>query len=165
MVKNLSAMQETRVLPLGQEDPLEKGRATHSSILAWRIPWTEEPGGLQSMESKRVAHDRVTNNTGAQRNKRSRHEGKPSPHLEKSRRSGKGPARPEMKYMHRVTPCAVSAPGFLPLAESVWGLSLSLWVSGRFLVIAGWLCTVRTYHHSPFFTHQIMDVKDVSSLG
>ena len=44
MVKNLSAMQETRVLSLGQEDPLEKGRATHSGILAWRIPWTEEPG-------------------------------------------------------------------------------------------------------------------------
>ena len=44
MVKNLSAMQETRVLSLGQEDPLEKGRATHSGIVAWRIPWTEEPG-------------------------------------------------------------------------------------------------------------------------
>ena len=42
---------------LGQEDPLEKGMATHSSILAWRIPWTEEPGGLQSMESQRVGHD------------------------------------------------------------------------------------------------------------
>ena len=42
-VKNLPAMQETKVLPLGQEDPLEKGMATHSSILAWRIPWTEEP--------------------------------------------------------------------------------------------------------------------------
>ena len=49
-VKNLPAMQETKVLPLGQEDPLEKGMATHSSILAWRIPWTEEPSGLQSME-------------------------------------------------------------------------------------------------------------------
>ena len=47
-VKNLSAMQETQVWSLGQEDPLEKGMATHSSILAWRIPWTEEPGGLQS---------------------------------------------------------------------------------------------------------------------
>ena len=50
MVKNLPAMKETRVRSLGQEDPLEKGMATHSSILAWRIPWTKEPGGLQSME-------------------------------------------------------------------------------------------------------------------
>ena len=49
MVKNLPAMQETWVLSLHQEDPLEKGMATHSSILAWKIPWTEEPGGLQSM--------------------------------------------------------------------------------------------------------------------
>ena len=49
MVKNLPAMQETQVQSLGQEDPLEKGMGTHSSILAWRIPWTEEPGGLQSM--------------------------------------------------------------------------------------------------------------------
>ena len=48
-VKNLPAMQETPVRSLGREDPLEKGMATHSSILAWRIPWTEEPGGLQSM--------------------------------------------------------------------------------------------------------------------
>ena len=49
MVKNLPAKQETRVQSLGQEDLLEKGMATHSSILAWRIPWEEEPGGLQSM--------------------------------------------------------------------------------------------------------------------
>ena len=48
MVKNLPAVQENWVQSLGQEDPLEKGMATHSSILAWRIPWTEEPGGLQS---------------------------------------------------------------------------------------------------------------------
>ena len=48
VVKNLPAMQETWVLSLGQEDPLEEGMATHSSILAWRIPWTEEPGSLQS---------------------------------------------------------------------------------------------------------------------
>ena len=48
-VKTLPAMQETRVQSLGQEDPLEKGMATHSSILAWEIPWAEEPGGLQSM--------------------------------------------------------------------------------------------------------------------
>ena len=47
-VKNLPAMSETQVSSLGREDPLEKGMATHSSILAWRIPWTEEPGGLQS---------------------------------------------------------------------------------------------------------------------
>ena len=50
MVKNLPAMWETWVWSLGWEDPLEEGMATHSSILAWRIPWTEEPGGLQSME-------------------------------------------------------------------------------------------------------------------
>ena len=56
-VKNLPAMQEAQVLSLGWEDPLEKGRATHSSILAWRIPWTEEPGRLQPMESQRVRHD------------------------------------------------------------------------------------------------------------
>ena len=52
MVKNLSAMQEIRVRSLGREDPLEKGMATHSSILAWRIPWAEEPGGLQSIGSQ-----------------------------------------------------------------------------------------------------------------
>ena len=57
MVKNLSSMQETQVQSLGQEDPLEKGMATHSSILAWEIPWTEEPGGLQSTGSQRVGHD------------------------------------------------------------------------------------------------------------
>ena len=61
VVKNLPAMQETWVQSLGWEDPLEKGMATHSSILAWRIPWTEEPGGLQSMRSQRVRHDWVTN--------------------------------------------------------------------------------------------------------
>ena len=57
VVKNLLAMQETRVRSLGWEDPLEKGMATHSSILAWRIPWIEEPGGLQSMGSQRVRRD------------------------------------------------------------------------------------------------------------
>ena len=57
MVKNLPAVQETQVLSLGQEDPLEKGVVTHSGILAWRIPWTEEPGGPQSMESQRVKYD------------------------------------------------------------------------------------------------------------
>ena len=56
-VKNLPAMQETRVQSLDWEDPLEKGKATHSSILAWRIPWTEEPDGLQSMGSQRVGHN------------------------------------------------------------------------------------------------------------
>ena len=61
MVKNLPAMQETWVWSLGQEDPLEKEMATNFSILAWRIPWTEEPGGLPSMESQRVGHDWVTN--------------------------------------------------------------------------------------------------------
>ena len=57
MVKNLPAVQETQVRSLGQEDPLEKEMATHSSILAWRIPWTEEPGGLQSMRLQRVGHN------------------------------------------------------------------------------------------------------------
>ena len=60
MVKNLPPMQETQemwVQSLGQEEPLEKGMAIHWSILAWRIPWTEEPGGLQSMASQRVRHD------------------------------------------------------------------------------------------------------------
>ena len=52
-----TAMQETWVQFLGQEDPLEKGMATHSSIRAWRIPWTQEPGGLQSMGSQRVRYD------------------------------------------------------------------------------------------------------------
>ena len=57
MVKNLPAMWETRVPFLGQEDLLEEGMATHSSILAWKVPWTEGPGGLQSMESQRVRQD------------------------------------------------------------------------------------------------------------
>ena len=57
MVKILLAMQETQVQSLGQEDPLEKGMITHSSILAWRFPWTEEPGRLQSMWSQRVRHN------------------------------------------------------------------------------------------------------------
>ena len=57
MVKNLTAMQETWILYLGQEDSLDKGMAVHSSILAWRIPRTEEPGGLQSIGSHRVGHD------------------------------------------------------------------------------------------------------------
>ena len=57
MIKNLPAMQETQVRSLGQEDPLEEGVATHSSILAWRTAWTEEPGGLQSMGSQRVGKD------------------------------------------------------------------------------------------------------------
>ena len=61
MVKHLPAMQEARVPSLGWEDPLEEGMAIHSSILAWRIPWTEEPGGLQSMVLQRVRHDRATN--------------------------------------------------------------------------------------------------------
>ena len=57
MVKRLPTMWETGVQSLGQEDPLEKEMATHSSILAWKIPWTEEPGRLQSMGSQRVGHD------------------------------------------------------------------------------------------------------------
>ena len=56
-VKNLPAMQEMQVRSLGQEDSLEESMATHSSVFAWRIPWTEEPGGLQSMGSPRVRHN------------------------------------------------------------------------------------------------------------
>ena len=58
-VKNLPAMRETRVQSLGQEDPLEKGMATHSSVLSWEIPWTEEPGGLQFVGSQ--SQTRLTN--------------------------------------------------------------------------------------------------------
>ena len=61
LVKNLPAVQETWVRFLGQEDPLEKEMATHSSILAWRIPWIEDPGGLQSMGLQRVRHSWATN--------------------------------------------------------------------------------------------------------
>ena len=57
MVKCLSAMVDSGVQSLGREDPLEKEMATHSSTLAWKIPWTEEPGRLQSMGSQRVGHD------------------------------------------------------------------------------------------------------------
>ena len=60
-VKHPPVMWETRVRSLGQEDPLEEGMETHSSILAWRIPWTEEPGGLHSMGLQRAGHDLVTN--------------------------------------------------------------------------------------------------------
>ena len=60
LVKNLPAVQEIRVRSLGWEDPLEEGMATQSSILAWRIPWTEEPGGLQSMGSQRGGQDWAT---------------------------------------------------------------------------------------------------------
>ena len=57
LVKYMSAMWETRVQSLGWEDPLEKGKATHSSILAWKIPWTKEPGELKPMGSQRVGHN------------------------------------------------------------------------------------------------------------
>ena len=61
VVKNLPAMQETWIQSLGWEEPLEKGMATHSGILTWRIPWTEEPGGVQSTGLQRVRHDSMTN--------------------------------------------------------------------------------------------------------
>ena len=60
IVQNPPAMQETPVPSLAGEEPLEKGMATHSSILTWRVPWTEEPGGLKSMGLQRVGHDLVT---------------------------------------------------------------------------------------------------------
>ena len=62
-VKNPPAMQETQVLSLGRDYPLGKDMANHSSTLAWRIPWTEEPAGLQSMGLHRVRHDGATNNS------------------------------------------------------------------------------------------------------
>ena len=71
MVKNLLAIQETWVLFLGWEDPLQKEMAIHSTILFWRIPWTEEPGEIQSMGSERVRHNSATNtfiSGGAQKN-------------------------------------------------------------------------------------------------
>ena len=61
MVNKLPTVLETWIWPLGQDDPLEKGMASHSNILAWRIPWTEEPGGLQSMGSQRVRWDWASN--------------------------------------------------------------------------------------------------------
>ena len=63
LIKN-STLQEMQLLSLGQEDPLEKDMTTHSSIHAWKIPWTEEPGGLQSRGLQRLGHDGVTEHTG-----------------------------------------------------------------------------------------------------
>ena len=63
VVKNLPAMQDTWVQSLGREDPLEKEMATHSSTLAWKIPWTEKPGRLQSIGSQRVGHDCATSHS------------------------------------------------------------------------------------------------------
>ena len=68
-------MRETQIQSLGQEDPLEKEMATHSSILAWRIPWTQEPGGLQSIGSQRVGHDWETNTQGKLKSLPSSHQG------------------------------------------------------------------------------------------
>ena len=65
MVKNLPAMQETWIQSLGQGDPMEEGMATHSSILAWETPWTEEPGELGSTGSQRVGHDAATKHSTA----------------------------------------------------------------------------------------------------
>ena len=67
MLKDPRAIQETQVRSLGWEDLLDKGMATHSSILAWEIPWTEEPGGLQSIGSQRVGHGLVTEHSHTQR--------------------------------------------------------------------------------------------------
>ena len=65
-VENLPAMKETQIRSLGEEDPLERGMATHSSILAWKIPWTEEPGVLQSIGSQRVGYGYVTEYSSTQ---------------------------------------------------------------------------------------------------
>ena len=84
MVKNLSAMWETWAQSLVQEDSLKKAVATHSSTFAWRIPWTEEPGRLQSMGSQRVRHDWVTEDTHT-------HTRKVFVVMERSSKSGRGP--------------------------------------------------------------------------
>ena len=76
MVKNPPAMQETRVRTQGREDSLEKGMTTRFSLLAWEMPWTEEPGGLQSTESQRVGHHWATNTYTAVKNKRKKKEKK-----------------------------------------------------------------------------------------
>ena len=68
MVKNLPGMQETWIQPLGWEDHLEEGMATHCRILAWRIPWTEEPGGLQSMGLERTEHNWASKRSTTQHN-------------------------------------------------------------------------------------------------
>ena len=70
MAKNLPAMQEPQIQSLGQEDPLKEGMPTHSSILAWRIPWTEEPGRLQSWDSQGVGHTLVTKHHHQGKNKK-----------------------------------------------------------------------------------------------
>ena len=96
-VKNLPVMQETCVRSLGREDPLEKGMATHSSVLAWRIPWTEEPGRLQSMGSYRVRHELATKppllpkttEKPEQQQRLSTAKGKKSNYFKKRRRRGK----------------------------------------------------------------------------
>ena len=83
MLKCLPTMQETWVRSLGQEDPLEKEKTTHSSTLAWKIPWSEEPGGLQSMGSQRFGHDWATSlhfSTGATGYPHAKHEVGPSWH-------------------------------------------------------------------------------------
>ena len=103
-VKNPPTKGETWVRSLGREDPLEEGMATHSSILAWRIPWTEEPGRLQSMWSQRVRHNRAT---------------KPSTDVyvstDKSQTCASGKVRkfePEIPGLHWYWPPVYSFPGF-----------------------------------------------------
>ena len=79
IVRNLTAMQETWVQSLGWEDPLEEGMATHFSILAWRVPWTEEPGSLQSMGLQRVGHDLATDTSVPKTWKKSIHKSRNPP--------------------------------------------------------------------------------------
>ena len=93
-VKNLPEMQETQVPPLGWEDPLEEEMATYSSILAWSIPWTEEPGGPQSMGSQRVRHEQAKSHQvrqGGQRKQRRKGE------LRRPTRAGRGLSRTQAK--------------------------------------------------------------------
>ena len=82
MVKRLSTMWETRVRALGWEDSLEKEMAIHSSTIAWKIPWTEEPGRLQSMESQRVGHNLVTKRIRTGYNTRIKKNERYNPHLD-----------------------------------------------------------------------------------
>ena len=104
IVKNLPSVQETWVRSLGWEDPLEKGMATHSSILAWRIPWTEEPGGLQSRGHK----ESDTTEQLSQRLRRASGPGRAVLHCSVTRRDG-GLAQPCQRR-----PCHAVGPGTLP---------------------------------------------------
>ena len=147
MVKHLPAMQETWVLTLGQEDPLEKKMATHSSTLAWKIPWTEEPGRLQSMWSQRVGHDWATLLTfiwGA---------GFPSVSLVKNPPAMQEPQETWVQSLGHVEPleeemATVFLPGKIPRTEEPGGLQ-SMGVTNSWI----WLSTHTYIQHCLVNTH------------